>query len=271
MLKFLYITDLHGDIPKYEKAYKACKEHDVKILHLGADLLPKGGGILHEQKRFINGYLKEFYRKCTEDGIQVLAFFGNDDLYTRKKYFRKYASLLDEAPVIIDGYTFSAYPYVLDYPFGLKSACKRDREGWKCPEPYLGRPIDVGDKGFEEITDIDSYFKAKGTIEDDLKALKGGPKAVVAIHCPPEGVNLDVCQDGRRVGSKAVYDFIEREQPLCVLSGHIHESPECSGEWKATIGKTLVIQPGQYQISDLSYVIVEIENDIKVNAFKCSC
>jgi Icc-related predicted phosphoesterase len=30
-----------------------------------------------------------------------------------------------------------------------------------------------------------------------------------------------------------------------VLTGHIHESPQISHVWKANIGKTTIIQPGQ--------------------------
>jgi Icc-related predicted phosphoesterase len=260
---------LHGDISKYEKVLKLSKDYGIKVLHIGADILPKGGGILPQQKKFINGYLKEFYRQCSESGIQVLAFFGNDDIYSRKRYFKKYASLLDETPVEIDGYTFSAYGFCPDYPFGLKTACKLDRIGWKCPDAYLGPPVDIGPQGFEEIKDTDTYFKNKGTIESDLKALQGGSKAVVAIHCPPDGVDLDVCQDGRRVGSRAVYDWALNTQPKLILSGHIHESPTIGGKWMAYIGRTLVIQPGQ-QRTKTTYVILKIEDD-KINIMKYDC
>lgn len=128
-IKFLYTTDLHGDIDKYRKLLDLAIEHDIDLIHLGADLLPKGSGILKAQKNFVKGYLKSFYIECRDKGINVLAFFGNDDLYTRKKYFRKYAELLDEVPYEQNGYTFKAYGYVPDYRFALKSACKIDHHG----------------------------------------------------------------------------------------------------------------------------------------------
>ena len=126
MLKFIYTTDLHGSIPMYETILDRALKENIKLIHLGADILPKGSGILEIQKKFVNGYLKSWYAKCLEKGIQVLAFFGNDDIYTRKKYFKKYGALLDETSVSIEGYEFKAYPYVQDYPFGLKTACKWD-------------------------------------------------------------------------------------------------------------------------------------------------
>ena len=268
MLRFMYTTDLHGDTGKYTEVLQRCKDYGIKILHLGSDLLPKGSGILGMQKKFINGYLKEFYRECTAAGITLLAFFGNDDIYSRKKYFKKYSTLLDENPVELSGYTFSAYGYVPDYPFTMKTACKTDHDGWQCPDEYLGDPVEVTATGeFEEILDIKTYFKNKGTIENDLKALQGGSKAIVAIHCPPQGVNLDVCHNGRRVGSKAIYDWTLKNQPLCLLTGHIHESPKMTGIWQSYIKDTLVIQPGQFEHDKVSYVIVEIDQD-KVTSFK---
>lgn len=244
-MKFVYSTDLHGNKKKYEDVFGFAIEHNVDLIHLGADLLPKGSSILKEQKQFIRGYLKVFYDRCREKGITVLAMFGNDDLVSRKKYFKDYATLLDEAVYLRDGYAFSGYPFVPDYPFGLKSNCKLDHDRWVMPEAQLGRPVDVGPDGFVPILDLEGYFKAKGTIEADLKLLKGGDKAVVAMHCPPCGLGLDVCDGNRRVGSKSIMEWIEREKPLLVLSGHIHESYECSKIWKANIGDTTVIQPGQ--------------------------
>ena len=224
-LRFLYGTDFHGRVPKYEALLSFALEQKIPLIHLGSDLLPKGSDILKEQKKFVNGYLREFYDRCHDRDIEVLAFFGNDDVYTRKKYFRKYASLLDETPLEKNGHSFRAYPYVQDYPFGLKTACKLDHSGWECPEEYLGRPVDCSDQGFVTIENPEEYFLKKGTIEDDLKAIHLDSKTIMAIHQPPWGLGLDVCLGNRRVGSKAVYDWIEREQanlPL-VLCGHIHE------------------------------------------------
>jgi Icc-related predicted phosphoesterase len=198
------------------------------------------------QKKFVNGYLKKFYQRCKDKNIDILAFFGNDDLYPRKKYFKKYAALLDETPFVKNGYEFMAYPYVQDYRFGLKTACKLDYPGWACPEPYTQTPSDFTEKGRIVIGNTEEYFANKGTIEGDLRKIHATNKTIMAIHQPPWSLDLDVCRDGRRVGSVSVFDWIQREQPLLVLCGHVHESPQISHVWKANIGKTLVIQPGQW-------------------------
>ena len=86
----------------------------------------------------------------------------------------------------------------------------------------------------------------------------------MAMHMPPSGVGLDVCYGGRRVGSKAIYDWICREKPPLFLCGHIHEAPAVSNIWKANIGDTIVIQPGQ-DIYKTTLVLIEITDKISAN------
>jgi Icc-related predicted phosphoesterase len=258
-VKFIYATDLHGDTRKYDAILKYAMSHDIKYIHIGADILPKGTGILKTQKRFVQGFLKDFYKRCEEEGIRVLAMFGNDDIYTRKKYFKKYGKLLDDKPELIEGYTFTGYPYVPDYPFGLVTACKYDYTGWE-PEPYFGRKVDVDDTGFVDIPDPLTYFNYKGTIKEDLDNISADMSTVIAIHCPPCSLGMDICLNGKKVGSKSIYEWIEKEQPRLVLSGHIHESRHMSGTWKAEIGASVVLQPGQFG-SSTNAVIVNLTDE----------
>jgi Icc-related predicted phosphoesterase len=260
-MRFIYTTDLHGNHTKYETVLQFAVEHQIKLLHLGADLLPKRGPDMPKlQREFINIYLKKFYQRCAEEGIKVLAFFGNDDLSVWKNDFRKYGSVLDETPYEQEGYVFTAYPFVPDYPFRLKTACKVDHKGWH-PEKYFGTPLEFTENGFEEIKDIEDYFARKGTIQEDLQKITGGKKTIIAIHTPPTGLSLDVCLDGREVGSLAVREWIEKEQPLLVLSGHIHENAvRTGGVWKSNLGRTTVIQPGQMDKTNL--VMVEIQDGV---------
>jgi Icc-related predicted phosphoesterase len=268
-MKFLYTTDLHGNTNKYNTVLETATEHGISLIHLGADLLPKGSSIQKIQKRFINGFLKDFYARCHDAGITVLAFFGNDDLYYLKDRFRRYASLLDETPFTYGGYEFKAYGYVPDYRFTLKHACKRDYIGWTLSEEYLGPPIEIDKTGRHEIKDVARYFYEKGTIEEDLKSIKINKKTIIAIHSPPANTDLDLCgvwnglgwAPGRHVGSVAVYNWIVREQPSLVLCGHIHEAPECNGnQWKTRVGNSLIIQPGQ-KMMKTTCVLIEIEDN----------
>jgi len=292
-MKFLYTTDLHGSEEKYATVLIHALENGIDLIHLGADILPKGPDLLSIQKKFIKGFLKKFYEKCASSGIKILASFGNDDVYTRKKYFLEYGELLDKTPFVKDGYEFSAYSFVPDYPFPLKTACKLDSKEWVMKQPFLGKPIDVDEKGVYEIKDPE-YFTKKGTIADDLETINPSPLSIMSIHCPPVKLGLDVCinyvcsensglppkfvffcdklkrcnsckslkQKQIKVGSEAIYQWILRRQPLLILSGHIHESHHVTGKWRGKIGGTTVIQPGQLKPTTL--VTIEINGkDVK--------
>ena len=246
-MKFVYVTDLHGDEGKYDRALSLAVEVKAPVLHVGADILPKGYSMQPRQKEFIKKFLPTFIKKCEGAGIKFIAMFGNDDLWTRKPLYRKKCGdLLDEKPLEIDGFVFTGYPYVPDYPFGLKTACKYDYEGW-IPEPYIQTPTEDTAQGLVPIVDVQEYFNKKGTIEDDFRDRKVAPNEIVAIHTPPNGMGLDLCTDGRGVGSLAVRRWIKREQPLMVLSGHLHKSPWVLYKTFDNLGKTLVVQPGQYR------------------------
>ena len=69
---------------------------------------------------------------------------------------------------------------------------------------------------------------------------------------------MDICGDGRQVGSPTVLRFIEANQPLLGCSGHIHESPyQSGGRWRAQVGRTVWLQPGQMG-SRLHYACVVV-------------
>jgi len=102
--------------------------------------------------------------------------------------------------------------------------------------------------GWKGIPDWQAYAATLPTIEDELNFLphpRNVDKAIYVIHMPPAGLGLDMCHDGRCVGSRALTAFIEKERPLFSLHGHVHESPQVSGRWHNTIGRTTCIQPGQ--------------------------
>ena len=70
------------------------------------------------------------------------------------------------------------------------------------------------------------------------KVPKGKPLFVVS-HVPPFESEADKLHNGEHVGSSAVKEFIEREKPLAILCGHIHESKSIS-----KINSTLCVNPG---------------------------
>jgi len=102
------------------------------------------------------------------------------------------------------------------------------------------------------------------TLEEELEQLERPAdmkKTVYVMHMPPANLGLDVCLNGEKVGSEAIYQFIKKNQPRLTVHGHIHESPEMSGKWKARLGRTLCVQPGQYgHMEDLVYAVIDVES-----------
>lgn len=271
-MKFVYTTDLHGDEGKYEMALALAVKVGAPMLHVGADILPKGYSMQPRQKEFIKKFLPAFIKKCKSKNIKLIAMFGNDDLWARKPIYRdKCGDLLDDKPIECDEFVFTGYSYVPDYPFGLKTACKYDYKGWK-HEPYISIPVEESDQGLVPIKDVVEYFEKKGTIEDDFKDRKALPNEIIAIHTPPHGLGVDICIDGRMVGSRSVRYWIERAQPYLVLCGHIHECPWApKGQSVVKVGNTYVVQPGQYNSSatvNPSWVETMSEDDLIRNPWK---
>jgi len=79
-------------------------------------------------------------------------------------------------------------------------------------------------------------------MKDDLS------KAICLFHAPPYKTHLDRADlDGRiidhvqvdvHVGSIAIKNFIEKQQPKITLHGHIHESSRITGHWQQKINET---------------------------------
>jgi Icc-related predicted phosphoesterase len=90
-------------------------------------------------------------------------------------------------------------------------------------------------------------------------------RTIYIMHSPPFGTRLDFIQGGKSAGSRSIKAFIEKNQPLLTLHGHIHESPELSRTYFDRIGETLSINPGQFtstsrDASKLHAVTFEMEN-----------
>lgn len=61
-------------------------------------------------------------------------------------------------------------------------------------------------------------------IRKDLMTLKGEKNLIFLSHTPPWGTELDLILGGGQVGSTAIREFVDDEQPLVVICGHIHEN-----------------------------------------------
>ena len=250
-MKIIYTTDLHGNHSKYDELVNVAEEVRPDVVINGGDMFPKNID-LHKQDVFIKNKLHQHFEKFEQLGIHYLCCPGNDDLMIFDELFQEecsrfnYIHNIAQKLVTIEDIDFIGMNWVVDYPFRLKDRCRMDHDDYHFQKQY-GPALLSSEDGWTEINDWLGYAKRLPTIKDELEKLPKpeNKQTVYIIHMPPSRLGLDVCMDGRAVGSDSVYDFIKNRQQLFSLHGHIHESPDVSGKWKNEVGSTIVIQPGQ--------------------------
>jgi len=262
-MKILYVTDLHGNILKYDRIFNIVKELNIDMVINGGDLYPKIN--LRKQDEFITSYLDSYLNRFERLNIPYLLIPGNDDLKTYDGLLEdvcnqyKNIFLVQNKKIELEGYEFIGFDLVADYPFRLKDRCRRDSDFFTYPRQFgsglLSTPI-----GFDDIKNWFIYAEGLPTISEELEKLPKPiniNKTIYIIHMPPSGLDLDVCSNYEKVGSNSVLKFLKKYQPLLSLHGHIHESYYMSDKWKNYIGKTICIQPGQ--LDSLNYVIINLD------------
>jgi Icc-related predicted phosphoesterase len=266
-MKILYATDLHGNAWKYKLLVQAAKENKPDIVINGGDMLTNDNN-LHRQKEYIENNLNEHFKVFNEMKMYYLCFPGNDDLKAFDGLFEEtcnkysYVKYLAQKMVKIGDYSYQGFNLVPNFPFALKDRCRKDDKKFKIGY-QSGDAFFSTQDGFETIPDWQSHIETLPTIEDELEKLEKPQdmsKTIYIMHAPPANLGLDVCMHGEAVGSKAIYRFIKKYQPKLTLHGHIHESPDVTGIWKAELGRTICIQPGQYgHMEDFVYVLINLE------------
>ncbi|MDO9518308.1 MAG: metallophosphoesterase [Methanosarcinaceae archaeon] len=262
-MKILFVTDLHGCKWKYDRLFEVANDFQANVVINGGDMLPKNSE-LFKQGEFITDHLDDHFAQFNSAGIYYLCYPGNDDL---RIYDKQFDNACNKYPLVINlaqrkfevgGYDFVGMNWVVDYPFRLKDRCRMDTADYIFQEQFGTGLLSTQD-GWQEINDWFTCAKTLPTIEEELDRLvrpDDMSKSVYVIHMPPCNLGLDRCYHGAEVGSKAVYNFLEKNQPKLSLHGHIHESPEVTGQWYAKIGETLCIQPGQ--LDEFTYVTIDL-------------
>ncbi len=258
MTTCFFVSDLHGQIARYEKLFEAIQREKPKAVFLGGDLLPSGVTVIASGGFSANNFIRDFLQpkfrsmrqKLEESYPRVYVILGNDDPRSLEKdlvageanqlweYIHYRRTALGEYPIY-------GYAYVPPTPFLLKDWERYD----------VSRFVDPGcispEEGWRSVQVPTKEIKF-ATIWNDLNNLVGDSdlsKAIFLFHTPPYQSALDrAALDGRHidhvpldvhVGSIAVRRFIKARQPLITLHGHIHEAPRLTGRWKEQIGRTL--------------------------------
>jgi len=83
----------------------------------------------------------------------------------------------------------------------------------------------VAGMGYSNPTPFDTPGEySEDELAEKLHAFDGLRPMIAICHAPPHGTQLDRITNLRHAGSKAVREFLLREQPRYFFCGHIHEA-----------------------------------------------
>jgi Icc-related predicted phosphoesterase len=250
---WLFTSDLHGQSDFYEQVLALAIAGRPPVVIIGGDLGPHPSGAegVRRSRLFLEGFLVEFARRLREavPGCALALLMGNDDCRSNHDVLDRHDgdlwSVMHERVLELGGFRVAGSSWVPITPFRLK-----DWERWEDGEEesppqlagWLSEPGATREFAFDPA-------RRSPTIADSLALLASAcdpSRTLFVLHSPPRDTACDVVQGGHHVGSRAIRRFVETHQPPLVLSGHIHESPRVSGAWRDAVGRTIVVNPGQF-------------------------
>ena len=251
---WLFASDLHGDLGRYETLFEEIRRRRPEAVLLGGDLLPPAMLQMSREAdprhhEFIDRYLADRLEALGPGRPRLLVILGNDDARAEEDGLvlledRGMLEYVHGRRVEVGDHAVVGYAYVPPTPFQLKDWERYD----------VSRFVDVGCVSPEEgrrTVPVSEREARWATIEDDLEELAADvvmPRTLFLFHSPPYRSRLDrAALDGQmvdhapldvHVGSIALRRFIEQWQPPITLHGHVHESARITGSWRDRIGAT---------------------------------
>jgi Icc-related predicted phosphoesterase len=255
---WFFTSDLHGQGALYEQVVAMTAARRPRAVLIGGDLAPHAVGAegVQRQRVFLQGFLVEFARRLLEGspGTRLLLLMGNDDWSANADCLEEQEgalwTVLHGRACRVDDTRVAGLSWVPITPFGVK-----DWERWEDGAEETPARLDgwVSDGRQVRPHRFDPARRAPtiAAALEDLARLGPAGETLFVLHSPPCDTRCDMIGASRHVGSRAIRAFIERHQPPLVLSGHIHESPRVSASYRDTIGRTIVVNPGQFGTSRL--------------------
>ena len=275
-LRCIFTSDLHGNKLKYENLFTYIANSSPDAVFLGGDLsrslISRNGE--YTKNTFFSNYilnkLLDLQSVLKESYPEIFLILGNDDsknleeeIIDIEKY--KLWKYINEKSFKWKEYDIFGYSFVPPTPFLLKDWERYD----------ISQYVDPGSiaphEGLFTFKNRDPEENLK-TIKNDLEIFATDldfKKTICLFHSPPYKTALDRGDlDGKfidhvpidvHLGSIAIYNFIEKYQPVLTLHGHIHESTRLTGSWKDKIGKTKCFN-GSHDGPELSIITFNPEN-----------
>ena len=262
-MRLAYTADLHGNLEAYDRLFELAITSEARAVIVGGDLLPhtvRRESAIAVQQAFIQQELRPLLETLQTHAPDIGVFLlpGNDDwaaaateldqlaadglAYPLHERVYDLAALgLSEAPLWLAGY--ACVPLT---PFSIKDYERRDDR----PLPAFDFSMSYSSWSGQIMPTNAAEISALPSIGESLALLKqqsDPARTIYACHTPPHATPLDAMAGGRHPGSRAMRSFIEQQQPLLTLHGHIHEAPQVSGYYALRIGSTWAANPGNNQ------------------------
>jgi Icc-related predicted phosphoesterase len=275
-MRILFTSDIHAAPNLLTDLTRQTVQDCAEALIIGGDIVPhdlpkaRTMGILDAQADYIdNALIPSLEQLKAHRQIQIFLDFGNDDLAANHHRLAQHQpELLNllhkrKAP-LTERVDIVGYMMVPPTPF--------QRKDWERPDA-VGAPYPTGSRirirgyttGTGKIVETWLDLDSDQTIESDLAELSRhiDRHFIFVSHCPPLGTPLDVIASGAHVGSLSIRRFIEQWSAkgllLASLHGHVHESPNRTGEIATHINTALCINPGQSK--QLQFALLELTTD----------
>lgn len=255
-MRACFTSDLHGHAALFEQLDGLVRSEALDLLILGGDLFPDGDidDPLGTQTAWVQeNFLPRIVRwRRQAPAMHILCILGNHDWLCTRRLLATPAEpvnrvvLLDHRQSWVrDGLSFLGFSYTPPTPYWVKDFERLDCTSDPLPETGGAIWSDEHRGGIGQAPE--EHFHNNLSLDAELA--EAGDVAVPWIfvcHAPPYDTKLDRLPHLEYpVGSRAVRRFIESRHPALSLHGHIHESPEVTGEYRERIGATLCVNPGQ--------------------------
>ena len=168
---------------------------------------------------------EEALKKMQTLASRLLCVAGNMDLPAHDDLFARLGISLNGRGLKIDGIGF----------FGVSAA----------PISPLHTPYEISEAEIGKRS-LSGYSQVK-----DCSV------TIFVPHAPPYGTKVDILHSGIHVGSTAVRDFIEQEQPTVAVCGHIHEA-----RGQDSLERTKIVNCGPAFTG--CYATIEIDDSILI-------
>jgi Icc-related predicted phosphoesterase len=258
MTLYYFVSDLHGDIHRYQALIIQILKENPTAVFLGGDLLPSNKVKTNQNQDPINNFINDFLfpelgsikKIMGENYPMFFAILGNDDPKTAEQDLMAHENgdlltYIHGKWSNLDRFKVFGYSFVPPTPFQLKDWEKYD------VSRYLDPGCIAPEDGWHSTSLEENNELIHITIQDDLQAFFGDndlSNVIILFHAPPynsklDRTDLDNCYIDYvpidvHTGSVAIKNLIEQKQPLITLHGHIHESPRLTGSWMEKTGRT---------------------------------